>query len=129
MTPRCPSPANLARIALALAAMTSAACRANAAGPAAPAASRITLPAGFHATVFTSAVPGARSLTLGAKGTVFVGTQQGSVYAVADRDRDGVADQVYTLAKGLDSPNGVACRQGALYVAEVSRVRRYDAIE
>ena len=26
-------------------------------------------------------------------------------------------------------PNGVAFRQGALYVAEVSRVRRYDAIE
>jgi glucose/arabinose dehydrogenase len=68
-------------------------------------------------------------MTLGPKGTVFVGTQSGSVYAVVDRDHDGAADQVFTIAKGLDMPNGVAVRQGALYVAEVSRVRRYDAIE
>ena len=91
--------------------------------------SRITVPRGFRVTTLTSAVPGARSLTLGPKGTVFVGTQSGSVYAVVDRDHDGVADRVFTIAKGLDMPNGVAVRQGALYVAEVSRVRRYDAIE
>jgi glucose/arabinose dehydrogenase len=90
---------------------------------------RITVPPGFRVTTFTAAVPGARSLTLGAKGTVFVGTQKGAVYAVQDRDQDGVADQVFTIATGLDMPNGVAFRQGALYVAEVSRVRRYDAIE
>ena len=111
------------------------ACRPGAAGEGAAAGqggasvSRITVPAGFRVSAFTSAVPGARSLALGAKGTVFVGTQSGSVYAVVDRDHDGTADQVYTLAKGLDMPNGVAFRQGALYVAEVSRVRRYDAIE
>ena len=112
------------------------ACRPGAAGEGAAGGgqggapvSRITVPAGFRVTAFTSAVPGARSLALGAKGTVFVGTQSGAVYAVVDRDHDGTADQVYTLAKGLDMPNGVAFRQGALYVAEVSRVRRYDAIE
>jgi glucose/arabinose dehydrogenase len=111
------------------------ACRPSAAGQGAPpagangAASRIRVPPGFRVTTFTSAVPGARSLTLGAKGTVFVGTQSGPVYAVVDRDQDGVADQVFTIATGLDMPNGVAFRQGALYVAEVSRVRRYDAIE
>jgi glucose/arabinose dehydrogenase len=112
------------------------ACRPSAAGPGPSAAgkdgaevSRITVPRGFRVTTLTSAVPGARSLTLGPKGTVFVGTQSGSVYAVVDRDHDGVADKVYTIAKGLDMPNGVAVRQGALYVAEVSRVRRYDAIE
>jgi glucose/arabinose dehydrogenase len=98
-------------------------------GPGTAPVSRITVPAGFRVSAFTSAVPGARSLALGAKGTVFVGTQSGAVYAVVDRDHDGVADQVHTLAKGLDMPNGVAFRQGALYVAEVSRVRRYDAIE
>src|SRR5262245_39999925 len=109
------------------------ACRPSVAGPGAAAGgapiSRLTVPAGFHAATFTSAVPGARSLTLGARGTVFVGTQAGSVYAAVDRDHDGTADQVFTIAKGLDMPNGVAFRQGALYVAEVSRVQRYDAIE
>jgi len=112
-----------------------AACRPGTSGPEALAAGkgaavdRVTVPPGFHVTTFTSAVPGARSLTLGAKGTVFVGTQSGSVYAVVDQDHDGTADHVFTIAKGLDMPNGVAFRQGALYVAEVSRVQRYDAIE
>jgi glucose/arabinose dehydrogenase len=90
---------------------------------------RISVPAGFEVRVFSPSVPGARSLALGAKGTVFVGTRSGSVYAVVDRDRDGSADQVFTIASGLDMPNGVAFRQGALYVAEMSRVVRYDAIE
>jgi glucose/arabinose dehydrogenase len=121
--------------ALSAAVVLVGACRPSAAGQGAPAAgangapSRINVPPGFRVTTLTSAVPGARSLTLGAKGTVFVGTQSGSVYAVVDRDADGVADQVFTIATGLDMPNGVAFRQGALYVAEVSRVRRYDAIE
>ena len=111
------------------------ACRTSTGGPEAlaagkaPSLDRITVPPGFRVATFTSAVPGARSLTLGAKGTVFVGTQAGSVYAVVDREHDGTADQVFTIAKGLDMPNGVAFRQGALYVAEVSRVQRYDAIE
>ena len=117
-----------------LAALLGLACRPSTTAQAAPggsaaAVSRLSVPAGFHVTSFTDAVPGARSLALGAKGTVFAGTQAGSVYAVVDRDHDGTADQVFTIAKGLDMPNGVAFRQGALYVAEVSRVRRYDAIE
>jgi len=125
----------LAAGALLGAAVLAAACRPSTGGPEALAAGKaasldhITVPPGFRVATFTSAVPGARSLTLGAKGTVFVGTQAGSVYAVVDREHDGTADQVFTIAKGLDMPNGVAFRQGALYVAEVSRVQRYDAIE
>jgi len=125
----------LAAGALLGAAVLAAACRPSTGGPEALAAGkaasldRITVPPGFRVATFTSAVPGARSLTLGANGTVFVGTQAGSVYAVVDREHDGTADQVFTIAKGLDMPNGVAFRQGALYVAEVSRVQRYDAIE
>ncbi len=47
--------------------------------------------------MFTASVPGARSLTLGAKGTVFVGTRAGSVYAVRDDNGDGAADRVLTI--------------------------------
>ena len=91
---------------------------------------RIKLPPGFSIQVFASEVPNARSLTLGANGTVFVSTRsEGAVYALVDSNRDGKADKVYTLAEGLNSPNGVAFRNGSLYVAEINRVLRYDDIE
>lgn len=89
----------------------------------------IKLPPGFSIAVFSDQVPGARSLALGPSGTVFVGTRDSKVYAVVDRDKDGKADEVHTIAQGLNSPNGVAVRQGSLYVAEISRVLRYDGIE
>ena len=87
---------------------------------------RLKLPPGFEIGVFTSQVPGARSLAVG-KQVVFVGTMSGRVYGV--RYRDGKALGVVTIASGLEMPNGVALRDGALYVAEVSRILRYDDAE
>jgi glucose/arabinose dehydrogenase len=47
-----------------------------------------------------------------------------------DENKDGKADRVITVASGLKSmPNGVAFRDGALYVAEINRVLRFDNIE
>jgi glucose/arabinose dehydrogenase len=90
----------------------------------------IKLPPGFAIDVFASGVDNARSLALGDKGTVFVGTRTaGKVYAVVDANGDNKADRVVTLASGWNMPNGVAYRDGALYVAEVSRVHRFDDIE
>jgi glucose/arabinose dehydrogenase len=88
---------------------------------------RITLPQGFHIALYAR-VPGARSLARGPRGTLFVGTRDDSVYAVVGGG-EGKAPEVIQLLKGLDTPNGVAVRDGALYVAEISRVLRYDAIE
>ena len=89
---------------------------------------RIKLPPGFVIEVFAENVDNARSMVLGEKGTLFVGTRSaGKVYAIR---HDGTrATQVTTLASGLNMPNGVAVRDGALYVAEVNKVWRYDAIE
>ncbi len=53
----------------------------------------------------------------------------GSVYAIQDRDGDNRADRVIEIAQGLNTPNGVALRDGDLYVAEISRILRYDDIE
>jgi glucose/arabinose dehydrogenase len=90
----------------------------------------IRLPAGFRIEIFSNDVPNARSLCLTPSGTLFVGTRSaGKVYALVDRDRDGRADRVWTIARGLREPNGVAWKDGALYVAEVHRVLRYDGIE
>jgi hypothetical protein len=50
-----------------------------------PRLDRITLPPGFSITVFAAQVPGARSMTLGTQGTLFVGTVgEGAVYAIPD---------------------------------------------
>jgi glucose/arabinose dehydrogenase len=90
----------------------------------------IRLPPGFTISVFAEGVENARSLALGDNGTLFVGTRRaGKVYAVVDADRDHRADRVITLASGWNSPNGVAFRDGALYVAEIDRVHRFDDIE
>jgi glucose/arabinose dehydrogenase len=92
--------------------------------------SQIKLPQGFKISIYAANVPGARSMTLGTEGTLFVGTQEeGRVYAVLDKNKDGVADRVTIIARGLNIPNGVAFLNGSLYVAEINRVLRYDNIE
>ncbi|MBM3265294.1 MAG: sorbosone dehydrogenase family protein, partial [candidate division Zixibacteria bacterium] len=80
--------------------------------------------------VYATGVVNARSMALGTDGTLFVGTRsEGAVYALRDTDGDQDTDTLFTLAKDLIMPNGIAFRDGALYVAEVNRVRRYDDIE
>ncbi|HVE60536.1 MAG TPA: sorbosone dehydrogenase family protein [Chitinophagaceae bacterium] len=90
---------------------------------------KIKLPPGFKISVFAE-VPNARSMTWGKKGTLFVGNRSGDkVFAVVDGDKNGVADKVYTIASGLNTPCGVAFADGNLYVAEVNRILRFDDIE
>ncbi len=92
--------------------------------------SAIRLPDGFHIARFADSVPGARSLARGAHGTVFVGARGASVvYALTDPDGDGRADSVYRLGGGFDQPTGVAFRDGALFVADIGRLWRFDSIE
>ncbi|MCH7750297.1 MAG: sorbosone dehydrogenase family protein [Acidobacteria bacterium] len=91
---------------------------------------KITVPDGFTIEVYASDVPNARSMALSPTGTLFVSTRRaGIVYAVLDRDQDQTADEVITIATGLNTPNGVAIRDGALFVAELNRILRYDDIE
>ena len=91
---------------------------------------QIKLPPGFSIALYATGVPNAREMVLGAKETLFVGSRSAkTVYAIVDRDGDQKADKVFTIATGLTDPNGVAFRDGALYVAEVSRITRYDDIE
>ncbi|MGV3539203.1 MAG: PQQ-dependent sugar dehydrogenase [Rufibacter sp.] len=90
---------------------------------------KISLPDGFQISYFAQKVVNARSMVLGPDGTLYVGSRsKGNVYALPDRNKDGRADEVITIASGLKMPNGVALRNGALYVAEVSRITRYDNI-
>lgn len=89
--------------------------------------SRIKVPAGFRAEVWAHGIPGARMMTRGADGTVYVGTRAiGRVYAVTDRA--GKRD-VKVLAQGLTQPNGVLYSKGSLYVVAINKVLRYDGID
>jgi glucose/arabinose dehydrogenase len=90
---------------------------------------KIKLPAGFTISVFAE-VENARSLAVSPSGTVFVGTRDNNkVYAVKDTDGDHKADKTWVLASGLKSPNGVAFRDGDLYIAEISRITKIPKVE
>lgn len=88
---------------------------------------RLRVAPGFRVELWAHGLPGARMMTLGDNGTVFVGTRAlGRVYAVTDQ---GGQRQVRTVAQGLRQPNGVAFRDGALYVTAINEVLRFDGIE
>ena len=89
----------------------------------------VRLPPGFQLEVYSDRVPGARSMALGQQGTLFVGTRTGELYALSGDPAKREPPTVRVLARKLNMPNGVAFRDGALYVAEVNRILRYDAIE
>jgi len=102
----------------------------------------ITLPPGFSIDIYAEGLSNPRSMVLAPNGTLFVGTRgappslvggasadAGQVYAILDRDNDQKADEIITIDSGLNAPNGVAFRDGSLYVAEISRILRYDGIE
>jgi glucose/arabinose dehydrogenase len=97
-----------------------------------PPLERIQLPPGFRIEVLAE-VPNARSLALGPRGTLFAGSRSGGkVHALELLPAPGGgyrAGKLHVVASGLSMPNGVALRDGALYVAEVSRILRFDRIE
>ena len=88
---------------------------------------KIKLPGGFKAAVWSSGHPGARTMVQGDKGTLFMGTRIiGRVYAITEKDGKREAK---VLLQGLTQPNGLAFKDGSLYVFAINRVLRYDNIE
>lgn len=91
--------------------------------------SNIKLPPGFKIEVYADNIPGARSMEYSEKGILFVGSRgAGNIYALVDEDGDMKSDKKYIVAEGLNSPNGVALKDGDLYVAEISRVIKFSDI-
>lgn len=91
---------------------------------------KLILPTGFSISIYADNVANARTLTLGETGIVYVGTrQQGYVYAIEDKDGDGYAEKRYIIATDLYMPNGVAYKDGDLYVAEINRIIRFNNID
>lgn len=89
----------------------------------------IKLPKGFSISIYAE-VENARSMALSPSGTLFVGNRnEDKVYAVQDTDGDFKADKVYVLASGLKMPNGVAFKDGDLYIAERSKISKISKVE
>jgi glucose/arabinose dehydrogenase len=93
---------------------------------------RIKMPDGFRIELF-AIVPDARHMAVGpSTNMLFVGTRKTSVYAVTDRNSDGIADEVKSFAPGLGFkvPNGVCwTKDGFLIVVEHNRVLNFPAAE
>ncbi len=93
---------------------------------------RIKMPAGFSIELY-AVVPDARHMAVApSTNMLFVGTRKTTVWAVTDRNSDGVADEVKSFAPSLKftNPNGVCwTKDGFLIVAEHNRVLNFPAAE
>jgi glucose/arabinose dehydrogenase len=88
---------------------------------------KLKLAQGFNIEVYASGMANARSLALGDKGTVFVGSRLlDKVYAILNKDGKR---EVKVLASGLYRPNGVAFHNGTLYIAELSKISKIEHVE
>jgi len=88
---------------------------------------KLKVPAGFNIEIYAAGMANARSLALGDKGTVFVGSRLlDKVYAIINKDGKR---EVKVIASGLYRPNGVAFKDGTLYIAELSKVSKIEKIE
>jgi glucose/arabinose dehydrogenase len=88
---------------------------------------KLKVPAGFNIEVYASGIANARSLAISDKGTVFVGSRLvDKVYAIVNSDGKRT---VKVLASGLYRPNGVAFKDGTLYIAELSKVSKIEKVE
>lgn len=86
----------------------------------------LALPPGFAVTVFASGLKDPRMLALGPDGQVYAAERSaGRIVRLPDRDGDGLADGVESVADGLQDPTSLAFyRDGSLYVGETTRVVR-----
>ena len=93
---------------------------------------RVKLPPGFRIELF-AVVPDARHMAIApSTNMLFVGTRKSTVWAVTDRNSDGVADEVKSFAPSLKfhNPNGVCwTKDGFLIVVEHNRVLNFPAAE
>ncbi|MDJ0941400.1 MAG: PQQ-dependent sugar dehydrogenase [Woeseiaceae bacterium] len=86
----------------------------------------IRMPPGFEIEVYAE-VPNARSLAMGDDGVVYVSNRRASaIYAIVPGP--GNRNRVVEIADDLKTPNGIAYKDGDLYVAEIDRVLRYRGI-
>jgi glucose/arabinose dehydrogenase/cytochrome c5 len=83
----------------------------------------ITLPAGFHATVFADRLGSLRFLAVSPEGNVYAKTKNDGIIALRDTNGDGKADEKAVFGSG--GGTGIAVRDGYLYHSTDDTVYRY----
>lgn len=90
----------------------------------------LSVPPGLSVSFFAQKLPGPRAFVLDSAGNLLVSCPSaGSVVALPDKNNDGVADGVITVASGLNYPHGLAflpSNPAKLYIAETNAVAVYD---
>ena len=82
---------------------------------------------GYKVQLYAKDLPKARQLAMGSRNTLFVGSNNGKVYALSLKD--GMVTQQRTILAGIVSPSGIAFHDGALFVSARTKVLRFDDIE
>ena len=89
--------------------------------------SKLKVPSGFKVEVWAHGMPGARMMARGDKGTIFAGTRAaGKVYAITDKGGERTHK---VIAEGLQQPNGIAFKDGTLYVVSIDKVLKFEGVE
>jgi len=89
--------------------------------------SKFHVPNGFKLELYASGMVNARSLARGDKGTIFVSTRLlDRIYAITDNNGK---HEVKPLYSGLFRPNGLAFKNGTLYLAELNKISKIENIE
>jgi glucose/arabinose dehydrogenase len=93
---------------------------------------KVKLPPGFKIDLY-AIVPDARHMAVApSTNMLFVGTRKTTVWAVTDRNSDGIADEVKPFAPSLkfQVPNGVCwTKNGFLIIVDHNRVLNFPAAE
>lgn len=97
----------------------------------------LNLPPGFRISLFTPKIGPIRFMAFSPDSILFVsmpsttglyggsGLDTGKIFALPDRDGNGVVDEVKTVLSGLHIPHGLTFHDGYLYIAEEGAVARY----
>jgi glucose/arabinose dehydrogenase len=87
----------------------------------------LQLASGFSIRVFASNLGSPRVLTFTPEGTLLASNPAANiVYALPDKNNDGVADENKIIISGENHVHGLAFYQDKLYLADVDKVVRYD---
>ncbi|GAC1506371.1 MAG: sorbosone dehydrogenase family protein [Ktedonobacteraceae bacterium] len=86
----------------------------------------LTLPAGFHSSLFAQNLSGPRFITFGPDGTLFATERaSGDIVALPDAQHTGQASEKRVVATGLNDPTSLVFYKDALYVGEAAQVTRF----
>ncbi len=87
---------------------------------------KLNLPEGFEISIFAKGLSGPRDFTFNEEGSLIVTDLQAKkVFLIPDSNKDGSADKIVEIDKGLKNPHGVDFYKGDLYMSDETQVIVY----